>query len=663
MKFYFILLALFLSANIFSSVSTKSSQNSNDLFNKNLSKHDIKIAKSLSNFYSDLSNPNSLFKDVLKLNLKSVKESSTFSDFHHAFWIFNNKNPKNLATNFSLENCRTKNISENFLISKFNKKIKRFCIKKYLHLLSKKKVVTSEDVYNIIIFKGDLLFSRYENSRIFKALENITSISDSLNLLIKQHFLFGKNKVSLNYLKYIKIDEQLTQYIQNNKLYDRSTKYFNKELKNLITSFKTSFLNGDLEQSRDIFDNTLEFYKQNSRHLNKNKSWQLFITLGKALFRTSNPEFAIEIYQLSESMADDDQHNESIFQTLYTHLTKEDYLSANKFISEKSLISKFSSIDSKLRFWISYSYFKSNEFILAKKLFIDQIELNPLSYYSILSFHFLRKINPDYKSNLFFSKHIDVPSNSFKISEKALRFVSAFSLVRDSLLTEYSLSHLKNSSSHLNKDDRTYLFNKTLAHLTNNKLFLSSFKLSYDLISSNTIPLTTEVLHSLFPLEYFELVSRYSKDLDPYIVLSLIRQESAFNPYARSHVGARGLMQLLPSTAAQYSNRKRLRLSNPTQNVEIGMRYLTKLLKMNDGNLVLALASYNAGEGNVRRWKDKILVNEDPLLMIEAIPFKETRNYVKLIYRNIYFYNFINDNKEFFKTSLRKSVQIQAFND
>jgi len=107
--------------------------------------------------------------------------------------------------------------------------------------------------------------------------------------------------------------------------------------------------------------------------------------------------------------------------------------------------------------------------------------------------------------------------------------------------------------------------------------------------------------------------------LEPGLVLAVAAVESAFDTNAISHKGARGLMQLMPATAARYGITDTLALMEPQTNAQAGSRYLADLLRLFDGDTELALAAYNAGEGAVLKYGRQIP------------PYPETRDYVKKV--------------------------------
>jgi soluble lytic murein transglycosylase len=120
--------------------------------------------------------------------------------------------------------------------------------------------------------------------------------------------------------------------------------------------------------------------------------------------------------------------------------------------------------------------------------------------------------------------------------------------------------------------------------------------------------------------------------------MGLIRQESAFNHNALSTANARGLMQILPETAAQSKRPARVRaaarrLYDPSYNIQVGCAYLAGLLKDFDGRPELALAAYNAGDVRVKDWVKKSSIH-DSALFLESIPIPATRTYVELVLRD-----------------------------
>lgn len=121
-------------------------------------------------------------------------------------------------------------------------------------------------------------------------------------------------------------------------------------------------------------------------------------------------------------------------------------------------------------------------------------------------------------------------------------------------------------------------------------------------------------------IPFGELIWEKSKkyDVDPALVAAVIEQESRFKPRAKSHVGAKGLMQLMPRTGRWMGARD---LYNPEQNVDAGVKYIAYLNKRFNGDTKKIIAAYNGGEGNVMRYRG-------------IPPFRETRTYVKKVMKN-----------------------------
>jgi len=152
----------------------------------------------------------------------------------------------------------------------------------------------------------------------------------------------------------------------------------------------------------------------------------------------------------------------------------------------------------------------------------------------------------------------------------------------------------------------------------------------------------------LFPLPPWEPESGFR--IDRALIYALMRQESAFDPNARSHMGASGLMQIMPRTASYVAGDSSLRGANrhrlldPAFNLELAQQYLLYLLDDSavSGDLVRLAAAYNGGPGNLRRWEQSLEQSGmdvgDPLLFLESLPSRETRVFIRRVLTNLWIY-------------------------
>lgn len=161
-----------------------------------------------------------------------------------------------------------------------------------------------------------------------------------------------------------------------------------------------------------------------------------------------------------------------------------------------------------------------------------------------------------------------------------------------------------------------------------------------------TIP--DNLLCFYFPAPYRELTwsTTARMVIPPAVVTGLMRQESYFNRWARSWVGASGLIQLMPGTAGDIARWYGLPVLSgpdffvPEKSIQYGSLYLNRQYSAFDGSLVHALAAYNAGPGNAAKWMEEFPLEEgDPELFIEQIPMTETRGYVKHVMANSWIYS------------------------
>lgn len=165
-----------------------------------------------------------------------------------------------------------------------------------------------------------------------------------------------------------------------------------------------------------------------------------------------------------------------------------------------------------------------------------------------------------------------------------------------------------------------------------------------------------------------QYVNKNNININPALAHAVIMQESVFNVGIKSHAGALGLMQLMPATAKETARKMKIKYNkislytNGRYNVSLGSYYLNSLLKRFNGSYILAIAAYNGGASNVKKWINKMgdprkFKNIDKVVQwIELIPFYETRNYVQRVIENLQIYRYILDKRHKTKINTIKDI-------
>jgi soluble lytic murein transglycosylase len=149
------------------------------------------------------------------------------------------------------------------------------------------------------------------------------------------------------------------------------------------------------------------------------------------------------------------------------------------------------------------------------------------------------------------------------------------------------------------------------------------------------------IFKSFYPIKYGDQIFKYSQkyNVDPSLVIAVIRAESNFDDKATSHRGAYGLMQIMPDTATWIAQNMKLKdfnvekLYDDELNIEMGCWYINNLNTEFSGNMELVLAAYNGGRGNVQKWL-KVAEYSSDGKTLDVIPFEETDKYVKKVKTN-----------------------------
>lgn len=210
-----------------------------------------------------------------------------------------------------------------------------------------------------------------------------------------------------------------------------------------------------------------------------------------------------------------------------------------------------------------------------------------------------------------------------------------------------------------NSEPEFKLYVAFLMHSTRNSI--AEFHILSQLFVESPRMIHESTLKMYFPLEYYESAKEISTELDPFIILSIIRQESAFNPKARSKAGARGLMQVMLPTAKKIALLSSRKLFDPSTNIKVGVKLFLNQVQRFGGDIELALAAYNAGRLKVEAWQ-KRYPSTDKMLFLDLIPYKETREYVTMILRNYYWYQRLYGDKNSTKSAYKMPSLIEKIN-
>lgn len=491
--------------------------------------------------------------------------------------------------------------------------------------------------------------------------EILKKLSQEVTTYSVQHEIVPAQEV----LKDILINDQITKLIQEKgfNLVQHQNVFYAEFAKLIEQSYKALENKPSNETVKEHLNFLRNYLELNQDHLPVDLCLTRLSDFAKAVFRAKFEDLARDVFKYIIKKNNKEVLDDALFFYLWTYLSQNNYKDAHAIAKKHDLLSSGTRIlDPRLKFWLGFLMEKLEEPKDAIKYYEDIIRNHPLSYYAIMGVKKLQVIKPDSASVKFYINNSAKNSQThmFDFNQLDQDFLSSlvrlkvWSTIDSSRFMKLELKRIKLHSMPkflVNLPTDKQLEAKSDLHLINAKIIqdsnnhLTTFKYIYDVLDKKEVVFSRKLLEILYPMPFLsDLTKALKKDkLDPLIVLSLIRQESVFNPLARSPVGARGLMQIMPATAKRIRRSVRDKhLVNPQTNIDVGTIYLKGLMNRYEGNLVYVLAAYNAGEGRVDRWKGTLFDSDETILKnIEMIPFLETRNYVKLIFRNIFFYKLL----------------------
>jgi len=563
-----------------------------------------------------------------------------------------NKLHRDIVFKKCVEINETREKKEDLLLNLFIRKASQFCFENWSEKVTKSKL-PSLSYIEIAYFENNLdLFFSFEDKFIETLLEN----DEKLALHLSRASL--KSPRTLKYFKLIPQEnlghEQISLYHSMSNAQDI-----------VIPNSFFSYIRRDISTFADPENSDVSYFEFLNDYISSNNfdENQLELLNLEGLVRTyisqSSTEKVRSVFEILQGSKSLFVRNAALQSLIWIHVFNEDNHRSQEIISKFNFNEMKN--DPQLCFWGGYLLNSIGLRQNSSTYFEYLAENHPLSFYGVLS-------------SKMMNKFISIDSSSRELASEEsedtqlktyLKRIQIWDSVDYPLFKEIDIRTLSNSISSMTPGSpqfnaRFYPVINTLKDLGD---YLSIFKIYYEFNSSHGLKITSSDLNYLFPKIFVDHIENNTSQLPSNFVLSIMRQESAFNPRSVSSAGAVGLLQLLPSTAKQHvSFRRTSALYEPVLNVKAGMRFLERLSRKFDGDIVKVLSSYNAGEGNVKRWIKGHLSQEEPLLAIEMIPFKETRNYVKLIYRNYFYYNLLSNNAKFLAADFNKNLDLNFNN-
>lgn len=656
-------------------------------FKLDLTQQDLNAGKNIIALFQELNDGKA--KPQTVKNVLAIKGKKTSFDILNPFFERLDKAYKVESFAEFKKDCSLSSTTPNefttSLVHRFDLALDRFCrsafVQQYTNAKNFKGFTNEEIEYftQVIPFYIEGDDPQSEIARLLKGLKKYPQDLQKISNIIIDAAANANTTPSKEIIQNLKLNEKFQKLAQtkNNAGKTVEVNYVDEFLK-LYKDAVAAIQADDFTNGKQLIQAAVNFYNKNKNFIPQKRVWNSLVLTGKEFFYKGKDAEAQELFVLSKTYAPDSEYSESHFHLIWSHIINKDFAKIKTVAQKYKMFDNFDKLDSKVQYWIATALIKTGEERKGNGLLNKMMTKSPFSFYSIVALKDIAKESKSKSEEELLEKLI-MKDNPIKINFSHLsaqtvdsikrmnvwhrlgfdRFGALESRYLLTLTNDTGLDQTQMKASY--QEFREYLIVNLIKYLNEQGKYISSFKLFQDNVDQNTFPMNLRLVKLIFPTEYFDLIKKNAKDLDPLVVISLMRQESAFNPNATSSVGAKGLMQLMPATAKRFNKKVKVKhLSDPEINIAIGIRYLKVLVDRFEGNLIYTLASYNAGENRIDRWRKEIFRNNDPLSTIESIPYEETRNYVKLIYRNNFFYNILLS-KTNVKTPLDETFKLSEF--
>lgn len=458
---------------------------------------------------------------------------------------------------------------------------------------------------------------------------NPNSLTGEENLIIaRSYYALGEFELAQKYLDKTNIAYSWCDIVKN--YYEVRNYAKVKEITEKGVSAYSQYVDKeDMYKAVDLYLQTQTGNKNSAisylSTLSKGKSSEDYI---KYLTCMNSPIEARDMcyYELYNKFPDGRFAADALSNIIFSNIKNERYTTAKKLGKEH--LQKYPNVNSTpfVLFWLAKAEERSKNYEGSREYYKKVMNLYPDSYYAYRSYIDMYRIEDP-----LFAKDLEYKPVVFPYEQsKNDNLVIKLALLKDYGLVNELCKNDKFVQSWLAYENGDYNSSVVIARDAMEKL-------------DKKPPKTDFRWRLVYPIHYYDTIKEFTLNNNPILLLAVVKEESHFDPKASSAVGAKGLMQLMPQTANEVKNAYGLTFSgtdylyNPRYNIQLGSLYLSKLKKMNDGSDFYAILSYNGGAGMVKSWKNNIAYDyRDDLL--EQIPYSETQNYLKKVYKTYWNY-------------------------
>ncbi len=484
------------------------------------------------------------------------------------------------------------------------------------------------------------------NNYILSAADELSNLKINLTnddklLIGAAYYKKGKYKEALEYFSKLPLSSCWDYLVLSNH-YAGNKVIAKKLIENGLNQYS------DMAQS----DNLREIYNIYASYLkgSKLKNWNYIYSLinnasikGKdyVIYKLASvqqkKEKAIILYDnIVENYPESKYAPEALWYVFWDKYKKKNYKAAENYALKHINTYKKVKSTPKIYFWLAKTYLKQNKVSEAHTYLSSLVTNYPDNYYGLRAEYILNKKDGFWKTNPqnkipLQKEDIEFPLSVSQIDIKELKVINTIFEMGDYEIwfdADYS-NPIVESWFEQKKDKKSrsiVLARDEIEKMDIKPLFISAaYKLAYPRYWIDEINIAGEKLN-----------------IDSFFIIAIIKEESYFNEHAKSSSGASGLMQLMPQTANYMISKLGIEtpdianLEDPRTNLYLGCNYL-KYLKERFNNDLLVTAAYNGGEGSVNRWI-KLYNTDDNDEFIEDIPYEETQNYIKKVFRTYHIY-------------------------